>query len=76
MSGPTHYHAFNGGVCRCGEKELAPLQLAPDPFERIELAAAEWRNAYRAKERGDQARLIEHSMRAVAHTLELSAGLR
>lgn len=51
------------------------FELALDPFERIELAAAAWRNAYRAHERCDREALERHLREAVDHGVELIRGL-
>lgn len=62
------------GKCPMCEPERFELEL--DPFERIEKAAAEWRNAYRALERGDVHGVQMHAHCAIAHGLKLSQGLR
>ncbi len=53
----------------------ATFELALDPFERIELAAAAWRNAYRAHERRDREAVERHLREAIDHGVQLIRGL-
>lgn len=50
-------------------------ELEPDPFHRIELAAAAWRNAYRAYERRDRPAVERHLREAIDHSIALVRGL-
>lgn len=53
--------------------ERAPLEL--DAYERIELAGAAWRNAYRAHERRDRPAVERHLREAIDHGIALIRGL-
>lgn len=64
--------------CRqCGQYHVLvreygkPAESALDPFERIELLAAAWRNAYRALERGDATATDAHAREATGHFIAL-----
>lgn len=48
-----------------------PADSALDPFARIELLAAAWRNAYRALERGDATATDAHAREATRHFIAL-----
>lgn len=60
------------------ERQTFPptFELELDPFERIEHAAAAWRNAYRALERRDAPAVERHLREAVDHNIELVRGLK